>query len=397
MSAPGPELDADLSGEVMTITELNQNISTVIKQAVRDELTFDYLIGDVSNDSVSNGTRYFQLVNDDAGMQCLAFQGVRDSLPEFEEGDRVAVKGRLSYYEARSNCSIYVDDVVLIGDSLYHREIEKLREKLSEEGLFDESRKKQLPKYPRAIGLVTSKDSDAEKDAIKSIHTQHPDVDIHLKHSSVQGIAALEELCNAITLLDSHKHIDVIVVTRGGGSEQDLHAFNTEGVSRIIDASETPVVTAIGHENDSPIVDQVADTRAMTPTEIGSVVVPSKTQLKKRVSQNEARVKNRYETFITNRINTHQAALDTAYEQYTVSELTALQNDVDNLYQTVTEKRVSELRNQLDTSYTVFKQERQHEEQTESLEKQMQQYKIAAIVLAILVFFAILLGIFFYL
>lgn len=377
------DLNVELPGTALTVTELNNDISTVIENARNNELAFDFLIGDVSNDSESNGTRYFQLVNEDTGIQCLAFSSTRKSLPEFEEGDRVAVKGRLTFYEARGNCSLYVDDVILIGDSHYHRKIEQLRKNLTEEGLFEQSRKQTLPQYPSSIGIVTSKGSDAEEDAINAIQSRYPGVNIHLHHSRVQGIAALEDLCNAITAMDALKHIDVIVVTRGGGSEQDLHSFNTEGVARTIAAADTPVVTAIGHENDRPIVDEVSDDRAMTPTDVGEIVVPSKAALDETVTEHSTRLHRAYTSTITDSITQLHTDLTDSYKNTVMQKLTVLSNNLSSTYQTTVSTQFTTLQNNLETSHTVFKQEQQHQRETEHLATRQKQYKIALITLLI--------------
>lgn len=382
----------ELPGEVITVTDLNADISKVIDRARGDDLTFDFVIGDVSNDGESNGNRYFNLVNDDAGIQCLAFSGTRTGLPDFEEGDRVAVKGRLGYYEARGDCSLYVDDVVLIGDSHYHRQIEELRESLSEEGLFDDELKKELPKYPSSIGIITSRDSDAEEDAMNAIHNRHPDVNIYLYNSRVQGIAALEEICTAITYFDSFDPVEIIVVTRGGGSEQDLHAFNTEGVSRIIAGADTPVVTAIGHENDRPVVDDVADDRAMTPTEIGSVVVPSKATLSEQVADLESTVSKEYTRFAVSSLGQLRSDLNTQYDQYVADEVGELSAEFNRSYQSVRDTELADLQNELETSYTVYKQEMEHQGETQKLQQRTRMYKAAVVgLLLLLVCVAVLL------
>lgn len=396
--------DVSLDGEVTTVTNLNSDIERVVNRARNNELAFDFVIGDVSDDSVSkNGTRYFQLVDDDAGIQCLAFSNTRESLPEFEEGDRVAVKGRLNYYAAEGQCSIYVNDIVLIGDSHYHREIEQVRQALDDEGLFDEERKQELPAYPTGIGIVTSEGSDAEEDAVNAINSQHPDVDIYLCDSRVQGLAALEELCTAVTFLDAYRAVDIIVVTRGGGSEQDLHAFNTEGVARTIAQAETPVVTAIGHENDRPIVDDVADDRAMTPTDIGSVVVPEKSQLLSDISTQQDRLHTAYQQltdgqlqrynedlttvytqFAETTVSTLRNEVGTAYEQHATSSTTQLHSDLDAAYNQFVTERLTTLENDVTAANRAFRQQKHHEEETAELEAQQQRYKLAAIALLVL-------------
>jgi len=385
--APGGDAD-ELPGKAISVTELNADISKVIERS--NDLEFDFLIGDVSDNSTSNGTQYFQLVDDGTGVQCLAFAGTRQSIPDFENGDRVAVKGRLNYYEERGQCSIYVDDVVLLGDSHYHRQIEKLREKLTEDGVFEYEKKQELPAFPSTIGIVTSKGSDAEEDAINAIHDRHPDVDITLCHSRVQGLAALEDLCNAITYLDAHSDVDVVIVTRGGGSEQDLHAFNTEGVTRTIAKMETPVVTAVGHENDRPLVDDAADDRAMTPTEIGSVVVPSKTQIQESVSRNRTQVQNNYAKRVSAAMDAHREAVEQAYTTHTKAITDEYSHQIENAFERTTTTHIADLRNRVETAYTVLEQEKEHEEETKDLKVKEQRYKIVALVL---LFLLILMGI----
>lgn len=375
---PGEDED-DLPGTTVSVTDLNSDIGDVITRS--DELDFDFVIGDVSDNSMSNGTQYFRLVDDGTGIQCLVFAGTQQDIPDFDDGDRVAVKGRLNYYEERGQCSIYVDDVVLLGDSHYHRKIEKLREKLDEAGVFDDEKKQDLPAYPSTIGIVTSRGSDAEEDAINAIHDRHPDVDITLCHSRVQGLAALEDLCNAITYLDALADVDVVIVTRGGGSEQDLHAFNTEGVTRTIAKMDTPVVTAVGHENDEPLVDDAADDRAMTPTEIGSVVVPAKSQIQESVSRNRDQLNASYTALVTAAIDEYHDTVNNAYTTHTVNVLDEYSHRVSAAFERTAANRITDLRNQVETAYTVLEQEKQHEEETEDLRVKQRRYKIAALVL----------------
>jgi exodeoxyribonuclease VII large subunit len=374
----------ELSGEIVTVDDVNESVSTVISQERSDELSFDYIVGDVADDSESNGTRYFQLVNEDAGIQCLAFSRVRNSLPEFEEGDRVAVRGKLTFYEQRANCSIYVDSVIPVGESEYHAEIRRVKKKLGEEGVFDEDAKHVVPDYPSRIGVVTSKGSDAEEDAVTSIHDEHPDVSLYLRDTSVQGMSALEELCESIAYFDSRDDIDVIVVTRGGGSEQDLHVFNSEGVARMIYDVDTPVVTAIGHENDTPIVDRVADSRAMTPTEVGSVVVNNKQQLVDRINRLHDSIALGYSNVVRDSLDGFETELQTAFASTTEARIQSLSNRLESGYTARCDARLTELENSLDATYELFVTEKQHEEETDELRSKTTIYKTAAVVLAVL-------------
>ena len=402
--------ELDVSGTVKTVAELNSDIATLIDRT--NELEFDYVVGDVSSDSESNGTRYFDLVHDDATINCLVFSRTRKGLASFDEGDRVAVKGRLNYYEKRGNCSIFVDDVIPVGDSEYHQKIEQLREALDEEGLFDESAKRDLPYLPSHIGIVTAVGSDAEQDAINGIHDRHPSIDVSIHDSRVQGEAAAEEVCEAIAYFDAHREVDIIVVTRGGGSEQDLYTFSSEPVARMVASTDIPVVTAIGHENDRPVVDDVADARAMTPTEIGSVVTPEREQLAEHFASLRSRSDTAYNQTTQARLEALHTAAGTAYEQrvaYGVSglenSLTAaydqfstgrvaqLRSDVDAEYEKHVLQSVGELRNGVDSAFTAFKQEKAHEEATADLKQKQRRYKVAlAVLVLLLVLFILLFG-----
>lgn len=398
---------SEVDGEAITVTELNEKVSRLIKMSRDDQLSFDYLLGDVSDDFVTNGNRYFDLVNqendDKSSVTCLAFSGSRSKLPEFEEGDRIAVKGKITYYEARGSCTIYVDDVVPVGKSEFHEEILETRNTLEEEGLFADDAKQQLPEYPENIGVITSRDSDAEEDAVTSIHNVHPDIDIHLYNSNVQGMAAVEDLCTAIMHMDSLSYIDVIVVTRGGGSESDIYPFNTEGVSRMVADTETPIVTAIGHENDTPIVDDVADDRAMTPTEIGSVVAPDKSTLLSSVKAKEDRLYATYTATVDSGVSKRATSLTTEYDNHVTSQLSFMQSDLVNGYESFVTNTLQQAADAIETSYDAFyqqelsayenqlesgfeklQQQKQHEEEREDLEKQTKLYRNAAIALAVL-------------
>lgn len=378
------EFNVELDGHTTTVDALNSDISGVISQERSNKLDFDYVIGDVSDDSESNGTRYFQLVNNDAGIQCLVFQHTRDSIPEFDEGDRVAVKGKLTFYEARSNCSVYVDSVVPVGESKRHAEIQQIKEDLRSEGLFDEENKQSVPSYPTGIGVVTSKGSDAEEDAVTSIHDQHPNVDIYLYNASVQGMSALEELCEGIAYLDSHSNVDTVIVTRGGGSEQDLHVFNSEGVSRMIADSDTPVVTAIGHENDTPIADQVADDRAMTPTEIGPVVVEDRQRTLSNIDSLHDKLLKSYENTTHGRLNDLDAELKTVFDDFASTRVQSLSNSLEATYDGYCDSQITALENELESAHTLFVKEKEHEEETADLKYKTTLYKIAIVALLVL-------------
>lgn len=347
------ESDVDLAGTVRSVADLNAAIADRVEDA--EELQFDYLIGDVSNTFDSDGTLYFTLFDEGAGITCIVFSSVRKRLHDIDDDQRVAIKGTLNYYEVKGQCSIYVSDVVRIGDSSYRERIEKLRKRLAEEGLFDEERKRELPFLPRTIGLVTAHESDAETDAITAIHGRFPTVDIHLRDTRVQGDDAPEDLVESIMYFDATGTVDLIVVTRGGGEERDFEAFNTEEVARAIAGSETPVVTALGHESDEPIADMVADARAMTPTELGEVVVPERTRLLERVSELRDRMEEHYARTSQSQVKVLRDGLRMSYSRKVSQRTGTLRSAINDEYRRVTNARIDRLRGTVNTSYTNFK------------------------------------------
>jgi exodeoxyribonuclease VII large subunit len=375
--------EPDLDGTVATVTDLNNDLSGVISSA---DVDFDFIIGDISNKFLSNGTLHFDLVDNNAKIHCLLFNANRKDTVAFDESERIAVKGRLNFYEGEASVSVFVSDGIPIGDSHYHLKIKQLREALKKEGLFDDENKQNLPESPGRVGVVTAASSDAEQDAINGIHVQHPGINIFLADSRVQGDNAVEDLCKTIAYFDEFAPVDVIVVTRGGGSEQALHAFNSEGVSRMIASTSTPIVTAIGHENDRPIVDDIADARAMTPTEIGLTVAPEKDQLVERNAELRDRVENAYRQAVDSTALDYRGQLESAYVALVRERLTAMRNNVDSTYSEHASTRVTDIRNDVDTAFKSLKQEKRHKAETEELQAREQLYKLAVIVLSVILF-----------
>jgi exodeoxyribonuclease VII large subunit len=188
-----------------------------------------------------------------------------------------------------------------IGDLL--AKLEGLRRKLAAEGLFDVARKQRLPFLPRCIGLVTGKDSDAEKDVLRNAQLRWPAVQFRIRHAAVQGERAVSDVIGAIRSLDADPDVDVIIVARGGGDFQNLLGFSDERVVRAAAAASTPIVSAIGHEADRPLLDEVADLRASTPTDAAKRVVPDVAEELVRVEQARARLGMRLASMLTREID----------------------------------------------------------------------------------------------
>ena len=213
--------------------------------------------------------------DDKAQIKCVLFRGQRVGMKFTpEDGDQVLLLGRVTVYEARGDYQVIVEAMEPKGLGALQKAFEQLKEKLAKEGLFDESRKKSLPEIPWKIGIVTSPTGAAIRDMIHVIQRRNPKTSILLYPAKVQGEGSAEEIAQGIEELNKRKDIDVLIVGRGGGSIEDLWAFNEEVVARAIAQSKIPVVSAVGHEIDYTIADFVADLRAPTPSAAAELVVP---------------------------------------------------------------------------------------------------------------------------
>ncbi len=207
------------------------------------------------------------------------------------EGATVAMHLKASYYPPNGRFSFYCDEIRPIGEGQLLARLEQRKRLLQAEGLFDRVRKKPLPFLPRAVGLITGAGSAAERDVIENARRRWPAVTIVAQHTLVQGPQAAEEIITALRRLDAAAEVDVIVVARGGGSLEDLLAFSDEGLIRAVADCRTPVVSAIGHETDQPILDLVADVRASTPTDAARRIVPDMAEELRRVEEATGRLR----------------------------------------------------------------------------------------------------------
>ncbi len=258
--------------QVYTVTEL----ATYLKAALdRDPALRDvWVSGEVSSLTRSAaGHSYFTLKDAGAALQAVLFAGEAGA-EHLDGGAQVNAHGRVSFYLVRGVTQIIVDAVVPAGLGALAAEFERLRAMLEREGLFDPSRKRPLPPFPRRVGVVTSETGAVIHDITTVLAERYPLVELVLCPASVQGESAPAEIADGIRSLNALGGIDVIIVGRGGGSMEDLWAFNTEEVARAIHASHVPIVSAVGHESDVTIADFVADLRAPTPSAAAAAVTP---------------------------------------------------------------------------------------------------------------------------
>jgi exodeoxyribonuclease VII large subunit len=204
--------------------------------------------------------------------------------PPLSEGSRVVVHGRPTFYINRGTLSLRVDEIRAVGIGQLLARIEQLRRLLGAEGLFDPARKRRLPFLPRTIGLITGRASAAERDVLTNASARWPAVHFRVVNVAVQGALAVPQILTALSTLERDREVDVIVLARGGGSVEDLLPFSDEALCRAVAACRTPVVSAIGHEPDTPLLDHVADLRCSTPTDAGKRVVPDVAEETKRIA-----------------------------------------------------------------------------------------------------------------
>lgn len=231
---------------------------------------------------------YFDLKDESSKIRCVIFR--RDIYHigfELKDGLSVIVHGRMNLYEARGDYNIIIDRIETAGQGELNLLFERLKARLEKEGLFDESRKRKIPFIPGLIGIVTSKSGAVLHDILKIIYSRYDNARIIFVNTSVQGEKAPEEIASAVELLNSYSRnvekIDVMIIGRGGGSLEDLWAFNEEITARAIYNSEIPVISAVGHEPDITIADYVADVRASTPSNAAEIVVPVKSDLSLKI------------------------------------------------------------------------------------------------------------------
>lgn len=224
------------------------------------------------------------------------------AVSELSAGDRVVVLVHPDFWERSGKTSMDVLAIRKVGLGELLERIERLRQQLIKEGLTLAERKQPLPFLPNLIGLITGANSDAEKDVLQNTKARWPEVRFKIQHTPVQGDKAAPEIIKAIELLDADPEVDVIVLARGGGSFQDLLVFSDEKVVRAVANCKTPIVSAIGHENDRPLTDEVADVRASTPTDAAKLIVPDVIEERKKISQALERISLRVVGFVQNQI-----------------------------------------------------------------------------------------------
>ena len=269
--------------QVFSVSEITRNIRFALENAFSGV----WIEGEVSNFKWhTSGHMYFSLKDEAAQIQCVMFRRENNGVSfEMKEGLAVMCFGRVSVYAVRGQYQLYVDRIEPKGVGALQLRFEQLKEKLRNEGLFDESRKKPVPYLPSKIGVVTSIDGAALRDILHVLNRRFSSAHISIYPAAVQGAGAAAQIAEAIEDLNRWQNVDVMILARGGGSLEDLWAFNEEILARAIAASEIPVISAVGHEVDFTIADFVADLRAPTPSAAAEIVMPLKDELVERLER----------------------------------------------------------------------------------------------------------------
>lgn len=271
---------------VVSVSELALYLKNLLE--THDILQNIWVQGEVSNcKTYPSGHCYFTLKEGEAQLLCVFFKysRLRSSAPDLHDGMAVAVNGRVSFYERDGKLQLYVDDVRTLGAGALFQRFEHLKARLDAEGLFDAERKRPLPSLPAVIGIVTSLQAAALRDMLRVLRTRYPLARVIVSPALVQGFEAPASIAAALDLLNEHGEADIVIVGRGGGSIEELWAFNEEVVARAIARSRIPVISGVGHETDLTIADLVADARASTPTAAAIAAVPDITVWRRNISE----------------------------------------------------------------------------------------------------------------
>ncbi|MBF0492976.1 MAG: exodeoxyribonuclease VII large subunit [Deltaproteobacteria bacterium] len=273
----------NLRQKIYTISELNSQI----KQILENTFPSIWISGEISNFKAhSSGHYYFSLKDGHAQISAVMFKGSNRFLKfQLEDGLEVIANGRVTVYEPRGSYQIVLEYLEPKGLGALQLAFEQLKKKLEAEGLFELTRKKALPLLPQKIGIITSPTGAAIRDLLQILQRRYPNIEVLLIPVQVQGEKAAPEIAAAMAEMNTFEDVDVLIVGRGGGSLEDLWAFNTELVARAIAASRIPIISAVGHEIDVTISDFVADLRAPTPSAAAELVVPRKEDLRSLVAQ----------------------------------------------------------------------------------------------------------------
>ena len=322
--------------QIFTVSELTQSIKFVLESAF-DNISVE---GEISNfKSHVSGHWYFNLKDENAVINCTMWRGFNNYVfftPQ--DGMKIIVSGRLTVYPPRGSYQIDVRSMKPAGEGELQAAFERLKQKLKSEGLFDSERKRAIPYFPSKIGIVTAIDGAAIRDMISVAERRFPLVELIIIPTKVQGSGAAEDIVDSLNKLNKIKDIDVIILARGGGSIEDLWAFNEEIVARAIYKSRVPVITGIGHEIDFTIADFVSDLRAPTPSVAMELATPDKQELKNAIEYFVQKV----EESLIEKIQEYRQRIDDVVDsymfRYPMEKVRSFYQKIDNLFYKISQQ-----------------------------------------------------------
>lgn len=300
---------------VLSVAEVNRYVKLLMDNDAL--LSTICVCGEISNLKYhTSGHIYFTLKDEEAEISAVMFRSSVNNMKFIaKNGMKVRAYGKISLYEKGGKCQIYVSAMLDDGIGALQIEYEKLRKKLSDEGLFDKERKKSLPRFPSCVGIITSPTGAAVRDMINVSTRRWPAANILIYPALVQGIDAPMSLCRGIELLNAYAVCDVIIIGRGGGSIEDLWAFNDERVVRAVASSHIPTISAVGHETDFTLCDFAADCRAPTPSAAAEIALPDKEEYRQRIDE----ILDKIDLATSNLIKTKKNLLSSFYRQLELS------------------------------------------------------------------------------
>ena len=334
---------------VYSIRQVNLYISNMFRQDFM--LNRIYVKGEVSNCKYhTSGHIYFSLKDDSGSLACVMFAGNRSGLKfQMQNGQSVIVLGSISVYERDGKYQLYAREIIQDGMGLLYEKFQALKQELEEMGMFAPEYKQPIPAFSRRVGIVTAPTGAAIRDIMNISYRRNPYVQLILYPALVQGEEAADSIVRGIELLDQ-SHVDVIIVGRGGGSMEDLWAFNEEKVARAIFQCETPVISAVGHETDFTIADYVADLRAPTPSAAAELAVADMAAIKGQLRDMQQRLQNRMSERLSDRkkeLEHLQEKLKYVSPQHQIQEKYQRLTDIEEELQMLMQQTMKERRHQL--------------------------------------------------
>ena len=334
---------------VYSIRQVNLYISNMFRQDFM--LNRIYVKGEVSNCKYhTSGHIYFSLKDDSGSLACVMFAGNRSGLKfQMQNGQSVIVLGSISVYERDGKYQLYAREIIQDGMGLLYEKFQALKQELEEMGMFAPEYKQPIPAFSRRVGIVTAPTGAAIRDIMNISYRRNPYVQLILYPALVQGEEAADSIVRGIELLDQ-SHVDVIIVGRGGGSMEDLWAFNEEKVARAIFQCETPVISAVGHETDFTIADYVADLRAPTPSAAAELAVADMAAIQGQLQDMQQRLQNRMSERLSDRkkeLEHLQEKLKYVSPQHQIQEKYQRLTDIEEELQMLMQQTMKERRHQL--------------------------------------------------